>query len=874
MTNDWASSGFSGLDEVLNGLRTGDNVVWQIKRIEEYIPFIQPFCKQCLKRGVPLVYFRFARHRPLLGKADGAEIHQLNPDVGFERFVSKILDVVDEKGLDACYVFDCLSDLAVDWYSDQMLSNFFKITCPYLYKLNTIAYFGVDYSYHTKRTIDAITDTAQVIIRIYQNQKRLFIQPLKATTRYSPTMFMLHEQKEEGLHPATSSSTLSEILSSLPKPNLDSRVQQAGVWSRTFLRAQETLAAVGSGKLTYWEAQDSFSRLLRMIATRDERVIRLAETYFDLSDMVDIMQRMIGTGLIGGKALGMLLARAILRKENSKWETRLETHDSFFVGSDVFYTYLVQNDCWWLRRELKKNTNIKMELVEKARKRMLTGTFPDYVREQFMEMLDYFGQSPIIVRSSSLLEDNFGNAFSGKYESVFCPNQLAPEQRLEAFETAVRRVYASALSGDALEYRALRGLLDRDEQMALLVQRVSGDLYNDKFYPQLAGVGFSFNPYVWDKDIDPDSGFLRLVLGLGTRAVDRLEDDYTRLVALNAPEKRLESNLDEIRQYSQHHVDVLELPSNLHKAVAFEKIARDFDRYALDLCTTQDAEIIKRARQYKVKNVFAGLITFDKLLAETSFVEEMRDMLRVLNDAYEYPVDVEFTANFEEGHDYRINLLQCRPFQAKIDVAARKIEFPESVAESRLVFSSSGPIIGPSAILMVERLIFVEPDGYSKLPQQQRYGLAEMIGRLNRLHGRQEKSVILIGPGRWGTTSPSLGVPVRFSEISNISVICELGVMHEGLIPDVSLGSHFFNDLVELNMLYIAITPHNKAHHFNTELIRSMPNRLLELLPDAEKWQDLLYVCDHHSPKSLQLHADTIQQKAILHLPDQPALAN
>ena len=119
--------------------------------------------------------------------------------------------------------------------------------------------------------------------------------------------------------------------------------------------------------------------------------------------------------------------------------------------------------------------------------------------DQFAEMLDYFGQSPIIVRSSSLLEDNYGNAFAGKYESVFCANQGSPQKRLEDFLSAVRTIYASTMSEEALRYRAHRGLLDRDEQMALLVQRVSGGLHGDLFFPQVAGVGLSYNPYVWNE---------------------------------------------------------------------------------------------------------------------------------------------------------------------------------------------------------------------------------------------------------------------------------------------------------------------------------------------------------------------------------------
>ena len=137
--------------------------------------------------------------------------------------------------------------------------------------------------------------------------------------------------------------------------------------------------------------------------------------------------------------------------------------------------------------------------MNEARRRILTGRFPEYLVKEFAEMLDYFGQSPIIVRSSSLLEDNYGNAFAGKYESVFCANQGPHAKRLQDFLSAVQAVYASSMSEKALRYRAQRGLLDRDEQMSLLVQRVSGGCHGSLFFPQVAGVALSRNPYVWNE---------------------------------------------------------------------------------------------------------------------------------------------------------------------------------------------------------------------------------------------------------------------------------------------------------------------------------------------------------------------------------------
>ena len=145
----------------------------------------------------------------------------------------------------------------------------------------------------------------------------------------------------------------------------------------------------------------------------------------------------------------MLLAQAILKKTNPKLYNKLERHDSFFIGSDVFYTYLVINGCWWIRYKIRKSDNF-LDLASQAREILENGMFPDDIIEQFKNMLNYFGQSPIIVRSSSLLEDAYGNAFSGKYDSIFLANQGNPEERLEEFINAVRSVYKSTMSKRAL----------------------------------------------------------------------------------------------------------------------------------------------------------------------------------------------------------------------------------------------------------------------------------------------------------------------------------------------------------------------------------------------------------------------------------------
>jgi pyruvate, water dikinase len=860
------STGMPGLDQVLQGLLPGDNVVWEVDSIEDYLPVLGPLCSEASRRRQRLIYFRFARHAPLLKDDCGAEIYQLNPEEGFERFLTEILDVIEKAGPGAYYIFDNLSDLAGGWFSDRMLGNFFMITCPYLFELDTIAYFALQKNFHSFHASQPIFNTAQIIIEVYRKENRWFIHPMKVWQRYTPTMYMLHSWEGADFKPVTTSATVTDILASVPKPWLEFSIYRPGVWARTFHEAQQAVQALRSGQAPDHDPQELFQRLLRMVVTRDERMSGLACRYFDLQDLVEIMQRMVGTGQIGGKSLGMLLARAILKRADPKWGLLLESHDSFYVGSDVFYTYLVQNGCWWLRRR-QKDFGLLLQRAEEARQKILSGTFPDYIQQQFMEMLEYFGQSPLIVRSSSLLEDNYGNAFSGKYESVFLANQGTPQERLQAFMRAVRTVYASAMSEEGLDYRLHHGLLDRDEQMALLVQRVSGEMHGALFFPQIAGVGFSFNPFVWNEDIDPKAGLLRLVFGLGTRAVDRADDDYTRLVALNAPLKRPEARLDQVRQFAQRRVDLLDLKANQLLSREFELVAHVFPDALLDLFATRDEHTPSHALNKDQAGAFFGFLTFERLFQETVFVPTMRELCRTLQRAYNYPVDIEFTANFTPEGQFRVNLLQCRPFQVRIGGEGSRVKIPEKIEPRHLVLQSRGPIVGHSAARLIDRLIYVVPSVYSQMGVSLRYSVARLIGRLTHLDpADRRKTIMLLGPGRWGTSMPSLGVPVSFAEINTVSVVCELALMHEGLIPDVSLGTHFFNDLVEMDMLYLAVSPGREGHMFHEEAVRAQPSQLAALAPSAEAMTEAVRVVDssaHSGGLALFLNVDSMKQRGV-----------
>jgi hypothetical protein len=851
------STGFDGLDAVLNHLRKGDNVVWQVDHINDFCQFVTPFVSRATQNGHKLVYMRFANHRPLVQAGSNVTIYDLDAGSGFETFSAQVHGIIAREGKGVFYVFDCLSDLLDAWATDLMIGNFFMVTCPFLFELDTIAYFALLRNSHSFKTIARIRETTQLLVDLYNLQGNFYIHPLKVWKRYSPTMFLPHLQQGEQFVPITNSVDASRLIAYISEKGLEPAQRALDSWDRLFLNAEELSK---NASATRRDKQKMVEQLCRIMIGREKRMLLLVQRHFSLEDLLGIKSRLIGTGFIGGKAVGMLLANSIMGEEKSfDWRQRLELHDSFYVGSDVFYTYIVENGWWKLRMEQKTRDGY-FKVAAELKEKMLTGRFPDQVREQFQEMIEYFGQSPIIVRSSSLLEDAFGNAFAGKYQSFFCANQGSPEERYAQFEQTVRKVYASTMNEDALTYRLQRGLDQQDEQMALLVQRVSGSYRRSYFFPDLAGVGVSHNTFVWKSDLDPKAGMLRLVFGLGTRAVNRVEDDYPRIIALDAPLLRPLGGMDDVRRFSQHQVDLLDIKENAFVTVPLQDVLGENLELKLDLVAVPDSQLTARARELGDNRQY-WLLTFEKLLMETGFVRDMQQILKTLEENYQYPVDIEFTVNFTKDDKYVINLLQCRPLQTKGQQP--RVEIPSHIEQDKILFQCQGYFMGGNIAQNVKRVIYVQPQGYESLPLAQKYDIARLVGALNRqIANREQLPTLLLGPGRWGTTTPSLGVPVSFSEINNITILGEIAYEGGNLMPELSFGTHFFQDLVESDIFYVAIFPRHNNFVFNDGPLEQMPNLLEEILPEKARYKDVVRVCDICDGQ-LQVMADIVSQKAV-----------
>jgi hypothetical protein len=372
---------------------------------------------------------------------------------------------------------------------------------------------------------------------------------------------------------------------------------------------------------------------------------------------------------------------------------------------------------------------------------------------------------------------------------------------------------------------------------------------------------------VWNKRIDPAQGLLRLVFGLGTRAVDRHDEDYTRVVALSAPTLRPEGSSDEVRRYSQHVVNVIDLTENAHVSRGFEEVASTSGGLPLHMLASRDTALEQRAREAGMRDVFGHVLTFDGLLTRTAFPAEMHAMMSTIAEAYRHPVDIEFTVNFVDGDDYRINLLQCRPFHFGGELT--HVQAPADIPPATVLLRTAGPIIGQSLATEIGRIVYVVPEAYSQLSTTQRYGVAQLVGRVMNEPGDARRTV-LIGPGRWGSRMPELGVPATLSQIKNATVLCEVAEMHAGLNPDLSLGTHFFNDLVDLGILYMGVAPRTAGAIFNAQLLAGLPNKLAEIVPEAVDSADLVRVIDTADleGRCIWLWADALEQRGAVYVFD------
>jgi len=519
----------------------------------------------------------------------------------------------------------------------------------------------------------------------------------------------------------------------------------------------------------------------------------------------------LGEGSVGGKALGLIFIANEMQENgvlSDFVDQKIRIPETYILTTEIFDRFHEFNRLKGLYHKVSFDELTR--IYHKAE-------FPDDIREQFkkiLEQMDY----PLAIRSSSLMEDNLEHSFAGLYVTLFLANQGTLSSRLEKFMNAVKRVFASTYNPSVRAYRRKHGLRSANDKMAVLVQRLIGKKCGNLFYPLFSGVGFSRNYYPWNQRVRVEDGVLRLVYGLGTRAVGR---NYARVFSLSNPQLRPEGSIiRDIVRYSQEVFDALDLEAN--ELVSFpiaQMKNKDPNLYKIASLLKDGSYLTPMYPMHLSERDFV-VITFDPIIRNSHimpFVDIIRNVLVRLETLFGIPVDVEFSVNFEkdESSEKEIGvfyLLQARPLGVREE--HKKIEIPD-VPRERIIIKGGQPL-GNGIKENIHHIIYI-PTG--KYLEANPYEIARKIGRINQKMFK--KPYILIGPGRWGSSNPQLGIPVRYGEISNASVIVE--VASGRLTPELSYGTHFFGDMLNDEVFYIPVFP-ERGDFINKDWLKSQKN--------------------------------------------------
>ncbi len=595
--------------------------------------------------------------------------------------------------------------------------------------------------------------------------------------------------------------------------------------------------------------------LLRRFVSNRVDYISVAKRHLKLQDLAWILERIVsteqGAGLIGGKAAGMILGHTILRAEGCATAGPPET---VFLLSDAYDQFKALNGLTHLEHhkykpieEIRKDFRVIGDVFRNAE-------FPPRVADLLRVELDRIGPVPLVARSSSLLEDSFGATFSGIYRSIFLPNTAPLEQRLQELLGAIAEIYSGVFSPDAMTYRRRHHMIDYDERMAVMIQPVVGRRRGRYFFPAYAGVAFSRNDYRWNGRIRREDGLVRLVLGLGTHAVDRV-GDYARMVALKAPTMRPEGTAEEIIRASQKQVDVVDMEGGGFVTIPAAEALNAIEGPVADYVSVvePDGRLSTPVADRVLASARQMVVTFDRLLARGEFPERMHRILKTLEAAYETPVDVEFAA------DDDLYVVQCRPLGG--DTARASTPVPPDIPAEDRVFSARR-YVNNGRLEGIEYLVLIDPRDYGPLSKGERQAVARAVADVN--DALEGKRFLLMGPGRWGSQDIRLGIQVTFADICNASALLEIARASEGFAPEPSFGTHFFQDLIEASILYLPLYPDEDV--FNEKILLGSENALPRLCGKPAKGVRVIHVSASFPGRALHLAMDGEAQQALCYL--------
>jgi CheY-like chemotaxis protein len=515
----------------------------------------------------------------------------------------------------------------------------------------------------------------------------------------------------------------------------------------------------------------------------------------------------IGEGSLGGKARGLAFMASVLKKEqlgNKYPGILISVPPTVVLSTDVFEEFMLRNELYEIALSDRPDEEILHSFIH--------GTFPDKIRDDLYAIAS-IAQSPIAVRSSSKLEDSVYQPFAGVYNTYMVPPHPDSVIAVTKLEQAIKSVYASVFFSSSKSYITATSNLIDEEKMGIIIQSVCGNNYHGQFYPTLSGVARSLNYYPVEREKSED-GIVNIAYGLGKQIVEggislRFSPKYPKnIIQLSSPEQALKDtqkyyyaldmNPDNFKPSINDKINLIRLPiKDAEKDNSFRYGASTFDL---------NNQVIRDGLIYEGKRI----ITFSSILNHNSFplADLITDLLEVSSHALNHPIEIEFAANLDTPEDEPkiFNYLQVRPIISQGKGIFN--ELPE-IHEERIIVRSE-KAMGNGIISNIHDLIYVKLDEYD--PSNNPL-IAQEIEAMNHAIKSENRSYILIGPGRWGSSDPWLGIPIKWQQISSVRLIVELGL--ENYKVDASQGTHFFHNLTSFGVGYFTVNTHLGDDLFN-----------------------------------------------------------
>ena len=609
------------------------------------------------------------------------------------------------------------------------------------------------------------------------------------------------------------------------------------------------------------------SELTHRFLSDDEHLINLVLDNMRIQDFAPMIERIVASersnGNIGGKGSGLFIASQILRyaAKSDPLLADIKVPQSWYIAADHIVDFMHYNNLEELN-SYKYNSTFHLRMTyDSTVTKMKNAKLPPQTMNMLRVMLTDLADTPLIVRSSSLLEDKHSGTFSGKYKSLLS-NQGRLQERLDALVDAILEVYSSMYNPDAIQYRRERGLLNFTEQMGVLVQEVVGRRIGRYFMPMFAGVAFSNNLLRWSPRINREDGLVRLVMGLGTRAVDRVSNDYPIMFAPGQPKLQINQTPSDVRHYSPKQIDLIDLEKRCFTTVEAGPFLREMGReipglhqlvsvYANDFIDNRNAFSLNPAKDEMI-------ITFDSILNNGEIPSKIKRIMDVLSDKLQCPVDIEFA--YDGEHLY---LVQCRP--QGTGLASGPAPIPQNIPKQDVLFTANR-FISDGQLQGISYIVYVDGDAYNALASREELlAVGEVVGLLNDALPR--RNYILMGPGRWGSRGDiKLGVRVTYSDICNTAALIEIAKEQHSYVPELSFGTHFFQDLVESGIVYLPLYPGQGNVVFRNSYFDNCKNLLGEILPKFDWLSDVVKVIDIPAAsmgRTLSIHMNSQLEQAM-----------